>query len=85
MSLKLLAYREISNNDKVIIFEIKILRKNPIWFKRPFEEIITKGFKEKKFSLCYYLDSNQIIHELYNSINAIIDSGLKEFTVSCEN
>lgn len=82
MSLKLLAYREISNNDKVIIFEIKILRKNPIWFKKPFEEIITKGFKEKNCSLCFYLYSNQIIHELYNSINEIIDSGLKEFTVS---
>ena len=79
MSLKMISYREISNNDKVVLFELDIEETTDYLFKSTKKQYLRKGYWTKKDYLMFYSDDGSIMHGLYESVRSVIDSGIKEY------
>lgn len=66
--MKLKKVKIVNRGVKSTIFEVTYTN---MWGK----EITRKAYKEKPYSLCYWLDNGGIIYGMSDSLCAILDNG----------
>lgn len=75
----MISYREISNNDEVVLFEIEIEETVYYFFKKEIKNYYRKGYWIKKDYLTHYSDDGSIMHSFHESVKSIIKSGIKQY------